>query len=337
MKTFIKNQKQNNSVIKDAVKKTSIFTLPIAVLCYMVLAFSVLTSCSKDDSPSSPDTEISPTLTLVTGIEGTYNGVIGSPTNGILNYSIKAETPEIFKEIVVNKIVDGVESHHESFNIDYPGFIPNSTSYTYNLNHELTSGNANSEISFKATVTDEAGNTATLNFASAIVKEPLVSEYMLLRVENPVVGAVNTPYFMSMNDGVLNTETVANVFNNGVDEHIFAVLSYNDGSGLYLSAPNTTLETQLLTEFTTKQITKFKEQVIESDGFYDYNIYDVYEMSDLFEAAEFNAHEEKADALDAGKVFSFSTFQNKTGLIHIREIEFVGGEFYVDVEVLMQN
>ena len=337
MKTSIKNQKQNNIVKNDVVKKTGVFTLSIAVLLYMVLAFSLLASCSKDDSPTTEVEEILPTLTLITGIEGTYNGVIGSPTNGTLNYSIKAETPEIFKEIVVNKIVDGIETHHESFNIDYPGFVPNSTSYTYNLNHVLTSENANSEISFKAIVTDDAGNSATLNFASATVKEPLVSKYMVLRVENPVVGAVNTPYFMSMNNGILQTETVANVFNNGVDEHIFAVLSYNDGSGLYLSAPNTTLETQLLTEFNIRQITKFKEQAIGTSGFNDYNIYDVYEMNDLYDASEFNSHEEKADALDAGKVFSFLTNNGATGLIHIREVEFVGGEFYVDVEVLMQQ
>ncbi|EDP69757.1 hypothetical protein FBALC1_09507 [Flavobacteriales bacterium ALC-1] len=337
MKTSIKNQKQNNTVNNGVVKKAGIFTLSIAVMFYMVLAFSLLASCSKDDSPTIETEAILPTLALVTGIEGTYNGVIGSPTNGTLNYSIKAETPEIFKEIVVNKIVDGVETHHESFNIDYPGFVPNSTSYTYNLNYVLSSGNANSEISFKAIVIDEAGNTATLSFASAIVKEPLISKYMLLKVENPVVGAVNTPYFMSINNGVLKTETVANVFNNGVDEHIFAVLSYNDGSGLYISAPNTTLETQLLTEFNIRQITKFKEQAIGTSGFNDYNIYDVYEMSDLYEAAEFNSHEEKADALDTGKVFSFLTNNGKIGLIHIREVEFVSGEFYVDVDVLIQQ
>lgn len=332
MKTSIK--KQNNVIKNNVIKKTGIITLPIAVICYMILAFSVLASCSKDDSPTQQEEQvILPTVTLESGSTDTFRGVVGSPTAGSLQYSIKATAPNGFDTLIIEKVVNGNANEYETIDITHPNYVAGSNTFTYNLNYILSENDVNKTIEFKAMVLDVNNNADNITFAQAETKMPMLFSYLAMRTDNPPSAASNFPYYVYADYNELKKETINGINLSTLDSNVLAVLSWNDGSGLYFSSPNITIETQLTDDLSHKSVTKFKEQNLSSEQFYGYSIYDSYEMKELYDAASFNSHEEKADAIDIGKTYSFLTETGEVGLMYVKDLEVLGNVFYVDVDV----
>ena len=320
---------------QTSLKVRSNFSLFSTLILFM--AFIIFSSCSSDDDSVLPnDTGIMqlPTLTIESGSSSLNQGVVGSPENGSLIYTIKANAPNGFDKLIIEKLIDGQADDYETIDINHPNYVAGSNSFTYSLNYILSEDDVDKNISFKAKVFDIENYAEELYFAEAETRMPMHFAYLPMRTDNPPSSAGNIPYFIYADHNELERRTISIMSNSNDDHHnIMAVLSWNDGSGLYLSAPNTTLETQLTQELIYKSATKFKEVNISGNEFYDYTIYDVYEMENLFNEASFNAHQEKADDLQIGKTFSFLTEDGNAGLIYIKDIEVSGNLIYADIDM----
>ena len=310
----------------------------LAVLSFILLGLTtVLTSCSKDDEPIDPGVGpkvIMPTVTLESGSTSTYLGVIGSPTAGSLQYSIKASAPNGFNQLVIEKIVNGNASEYQTIDTTHPNYVAGSNTFTYSLNYILSENDVDKNIEFRAMILDVDNFADNITFAQAETKMPMLFSYLAMRTDNPPSAANNFPYYVYADNYELKKETINGINNSTLDKNVLAVLSWNDGSGLYFSSPTITLETQLTDVLSYKSVTKFKEQDMDYEQFYDYTIYDAHEMKALYDAVPFNAHEEKADAVNIGKTYSFLTEEGKAGLMYVKDLEIVGNVFYVDVDVL---
>jgi hypothetical protein len=321
--------------------KTKRFSVKyLAVLSFILLGLTtVLTSCSKDDEPIDQGTEtpgpqaILPTITLESGSTGTFLGVVGSPTAGSLQYTIKATAPNGFNKLVIEKVVNGNANEYETIDTTHPNYVAGSNTFTYNLNYILSENDANKSLEFKAMILDDHNYADNIIFAHADTKMPMLFSYLPMRADNPVSASPNIPYYIYADNDELKKETRNGILNSTLDNKILAVLSMNDGSGLYFSAPNTTLETQLTDDLSYKSATKFKEQNFGFEEFYNYSIYDAHEMKAIFDAVPFNSHEEKAEDVEIGKVYSFLSENDEAGLMYVKDMEVVGNVFYVDVDI----
>ncbi|WP_223034964.1 hypothetical protein [Hanstruepera marina] len=308
----------------------------LAVLSFILLGLTtVLTSCSKDDEPiqNSEPQAILPSLTLLNGQTSTNYGVVGSPSTGSLQYTIKATAPDGFDTLVIEKVVNGSASEYETIDITHPNYVEGSNTFTYNLNYILSEDDVNDVIEFKALLLDINNNADNLSFAKTETKMPMHFEYLAMRTDNPPSAANNFPYYVYADYYELKKETINGMNTSTLDKNVVAVLSWNDGSGLYFSSPNITIETQLTDNLTEKSITKFKEISMTAEEFYELNIYDSFEIMNLFEDASFNSHEEKAEGVNIGKIYSFLTYDGNAGLMYVKDLEIQGNVFFVDVDI----
>lgn len=323
---------KNNYELKN--RKYSVNYL--AVLSFILLGLTtMLTSCSKDDDSIQNPTQQSnlPTLTLISGQTTTNFGVVGSPTTGSLQYSIKATAPDGFDTLVIEKVVNGSASEYETIDITHPNYVAGSNSFTYQLNYILSENDVDNNIEFKAMILDTNNNADNMIFATVETKMPMHFAYLPMRTDNPPSAANNFPYFVYADYYELKKETISGMNLSTLDQNVLAVLSWNDGSGLYFSSPNITLESQLTDDLSHRSVTKFKEQTMSSEDFYDFTIYDAFEVEALFDQATYNSHEEKAEGVNIGKVYSFLTEDGNTGLMYVKDLEVIGNVFYVDVDV----
>ena len=307
----------------------------LAVLSFILLGLStILTSCSKDDEPVQQEGPTSlPSLTITSGQLNTNYAVVGSPTTGTLEYSVKATAPDGFDELIIEKITNGSSSILETITINHPDYVSGSNTFTYNLNYTLTENDVDKDIEFRAMLLDINNNADNLTFGSTETKLPMHFEYLAMRTDNPPSAANNFPYFIYADYYELKKETINGMNLSTLDQNVLAVLSWNDGSGLYFSSPNITLENQLTNDLTHKSVTKFKEQNMSPEEFYNFSIYNSFEIEDLYNEAPFNSHEEKAEGVNIGKIYSFLTEEGNTGLMYVKDLEIVGNVFYVDVDI----
>jgi hypothetical protein len=327
------NQLNNNGVV---LQKLNFYVKRIAVMSFMIMTLFSLTNCSSNDDSVSIEETVLPTLILTTGSVDVFNGVIGSPTSGTLNYSVLADTPSGFKEIVINKITDGNTTHHETIDINHPDFINDAVSFTYTLNYILTDGDSDREISFQAIAKDSEDNTVTIDFASALVKKPLVKEHITMKIEMPFGSNPDTPSFLYENDAILKSETIAGIANDSnLDQHIFAILSFNDELGLYLASPFATVEDDLTGFLSEINQTKFKMQSFGAGQFTSYTIYDVYEIESLYDAVNFNTDEQRTENFATGRIYSFLTEDSKEGLILVNSVENMDGDYEVEMDIFL--
>lgn len=333
MKLSIKKNSSNR--INTTIKSLKFNSLFIAKIGYIFLALVLFSSCSKDD-PEEKIIEkelIAPTLTLESGSTDTLLGVVGSPLAGSLQYTIKATAPNGFNKLVIEKLIDGDANEYETIDTTHPSYVAGSNTFTYNLNYILSKADADKNITFRAMILDDENFADNLTFAKAETKMPMLFSYLAMRTDNPPSAADNFPYYVYADNSVLKKETIGGMKNSTLDENVIAVLSWNDGSGLYFASPNITIETQLTDDLSSKSVTKFKKQNISSEQFYNYDVYDAHEIDALYNGASFNSHEEKAEAVNIGKTYSFLTESGKTGLMFVKDLELIGSTFYVDVDV----
>lgn len=306
----------------------------------------IASSCSKEDSPSNTpqgndpiDNEVSlPNLILLNGSAEVYQGVIGSATQGSLQYTVEATAAGGFVSLEIFKVIDGTPQSYEIVAAGSDQFIPGSDVQSYALNYILSNEDAGSNLHFRAVVTDANNLKDTLDFAAVDVRKPMLQKTLQLQtIVNPV-GDITIPYYLLINDTNIMAVNHDVAVNTTMDQNIAAVFSVNDGSGFYIVSPTSVLETVIVNGMQEKATTKFKDSntVFMNPISYHYDIYDVFEMEAHYASLEFNSHEEKAEQVSTiGKRFYFLTDNNRVGAFQVSDFELIGNDAIITLDLII--
>lgn len=327
---LLKQSYNSNSAV-SFVKKTALYA---TVITYVSLAFFSLNSCSSDDSTTPPEEVIveveldAPTLELISGTTDITQGVIGAPGFGSLQHSVKATAPEGFDQLVIYKVVDGIQSEYETIDTSNPDYTEGSNTYTYDLGYIFTEIDANKNVYFIAEIWDVENQILSLEFAEAEVKKPMqFVETVFMETRIPLdTNNMAIAQFLE-----INGETVAGVnLNKVVDEQIndkvAAILSYSEGEGIYLASPNSVVHQESVDDIDNKSETKFKKlnnEVLDLDL---YNIFDTFTIEDLFNDAAFGGHEQRAPQINENDAYAIRTDDGRTALFKITYFEVINGD-----------
>lgn len=338
MNSFKNNFEQSISDKHPIFKKLGFYSVSITVICYLILAFASLTSCSSDDSsPSEETAETPPTLTLESGSEDIIYGIVGNPENGTLQHSVKALAPDGFSQLVIQKVVDGVATEYETIDNNHPNYVANSNTYTYNLNYILGENDVDKTLIFKAIVTDVNNNTATLDFAETLTELPMIKTTLTLETVMPYDGSEIRPSYLYIDGTAIEAVNLNDASDYGI--LTAAVFGANESDGYYLASPEATNPSEMVEGFTEKATTKFKaandapyELALDSE----YGIYDAHNVKSKFNELNYNAHEQKAQQIDTpGLRFFFKTDDGRTGVLQVVAYELLGEYSFLQIEILI--
>lgn len=337
-----KNINYNNDVSKTlnySMKHSTIFNI---VILMIVTIMSCSTSDdSISDSPNNNNnnnnpSDILPTLTLVSGEEGIYQGVVGSPTQGSLQHEVKAIAPEGFVSLEIFKVLDNVATSYILLDTNHPDYVAGSNTLTHTLNYIMNDVDEPGQgLRFKAVVTDANNNTSTLDFAEVDLRLPMIQKTVTLETVLPPVGDITIPYYLrisGINVTAVNHDVAISVNN---DQDIAFAFSVNDGSGFYLGSL-TFVEPILSNGMQQKSTTKFKKNVNApaTPIFSNWDIYDVHNVEHAFSVLPFNSHEQKAEQIsEVGKVFFFKTDDNRTGILQVKSFNLVGNDATLELDM----
>ncbi|WP_299276166.1 hypothetical protein [uncultured Psychroserpens sp.] len=339
MKSLVKT---NRSIANTAIKKVKFYSLSTTVIIYMLLAFSTLTSCSKDDSPITPEEEavvnpdILPSLTLVSGSEDLFKGVVGAPGFGSLQHTVKATAPEGFVALNIYKVVDGVQSSYISFDINSPNYVDGSNTYTHNLSYIFTEIDIDKDLYFIAEVIDSNNNVETLDFAEAEVKDAMqYVETIFMETRLPAQpDNMSIAQFMQVDGLEVGGVNLNRVINEQINDKIAAVISVNEVDGIYISSASAVGNTDIVDDIQNKSNTKFKEINDETTNFNTLNIYDTFEIESLYNNASFNEHQEKMKNIGQDKLYAMKTDDNRIALFKVTYYEVINNsEVYMTMDM----
>lgn len=332
-----KIQKQD-SIIYMSVKNNSKL-----IFSFLLLFALTFISCSNDDSPSTPEEQIipnenMPTMILVSGEEGIYKGVVGSPTQGSLQHTVKADAPDGFVSLEIFKILDNVATSYILLDANHPDYVAGSNSFTHTLNYIMNDVDEPGHgLRFKAVVTDSNNNSATLDFAEVDLRLPMLQKTITLKTKNPPVGDITIPYYLrikGINVTSVNHDVAVGVDN---DEFIAFAFSVNHGSGFYLGSLSI-VETVISNGIAEKSTTKFKHHINASAlPIFSYrDIYDVHVIENAFSVLSYNSHEQKAEQISqVDKVYYFKTDDQRTGMIQVKSFNLVGNNATIVLDMFV--
>lgn len=326
MNTSEINFKNKDTKKNIKLKKLSFYSLATTIILYMVLAFSFLTSCSKDDAPITPEEiiekpDVLPTLSLTSGSKDTTNGVIGAPGFGSLQHKVTAKAPEGFEKLIIFKVVDNVKTEYQTIDTSHPNYVKGSNSFTYDLGYIFKDSDVNKDLYFVAEIVDIKNNSKSLNFAKATVKKPMIkSSFVLQTTTNDSFSASKSYYLFIKDDAIIPyIRSQASIEEN--DNYIAAILSFNNESGLYLASATDTDEVYLTDSLLEISRTKFKyDKYSETKLNEDFNIYDVFNIENNFETLEFKEEDERVQSLKEGARFYFKTKYDRIAIIQVVRI-----------------
>lgn len=310
-------------------------------LIYVFMALA-LVGCSKDDdgtaTPKEPVAQaIPPTIALKSGSTDLFPGVIGAPQKGSLQHTVEAEAKDGFKSLEIQKLVDGSATSYQVIDENSAEYAGGNV-VAYTLNYIFKEEDLGKDLSFRAIVTDQNDAKATLDFAQAEVKRPMIAANVMMKAAVPLNPlAINIPHYLMLRDDECLGISLEDIDEKQLYDQIIGVFSLNDGSGFYLASPNTLLEAELLNLFPEeKATTKFKELELTADEFEAFTIYETFEVEDLFAGAAFNADPEKLELVsEVDKVFTFRTDEGRIGLGRITGFDIANGEAILDLEIIV--
>ncbi len=324
-------------------------------LSYLFMFFTILISCSKDDSITTPedngndnngDNEIEyvlPIISLESGEEGTYQGVIGGVTNGSLQHQVKAIAADGFVSLEIIKVLDGTSTSYQTIDSSHPDYVVGSNEFTYQLNYILNNEEeVGKDLHFKAVVLDVNEHTFSFNFATAEIRLPMIKTTISLQTVVPPNGDITIPYYLLIDGDNVSAENHTTAVHSDFDQSIAFVLSVNDGSGFYFVSPAAVLETVIVNGMQEKATTKFKEHTTGSP--FDYpleqslNMYDNYYVDYIFSVLDYNSNEEKAEQAGiVGKRYYFKTDDGKTGAIQTTNFTMEGSNAFIEFDLLVNR
>lgn len=314
----------NNGNVKT--KKQSYHPIPVFIISSLVLVYSLLVSCSKDDTttvaePEVIAEEVLPTLKLTSGSEDVFFGVVGAPGNGSLQHTVKATAPDGFVELKIYKVEDGVKSNYISFDTNGPDYDATTKSYTHNLSYIFTDNDVDKELSFIAEVIDANNNIETLDFAAATVKNSMLKSSFVLQTTTNDSYSASKSYYLFIKDDAIIPYIGSQATKEENDNYIAAILSYNEDSGLYLASATDIDEIYLTDNLLEISKTKFKsDEYSETKLKDDFNIYDTFTIEDNFEELDFDDKDERVQSLKEGARFYFKTKDNRLAIIQVVRI-----------------
>lgn len=338
MNSFKNNFEQPITEKHPLLKKLGFYSINIAVICYIIIAFTSLVSCSSDDSPAPEEVvEVPPTLSLESGSEDTTYAIIGSPENGTLQHSIKALAPDGFKSLVINKVIDGTVSEYETIDKDHVDFVEGKTNYNYSLNYPLKENDLGHKISFKAVIIDANNNMATLDFADVRTEMKMVKATITLETRVPHDGSVIRPFYFYINENSINAINRNGIKDSG--EAMVGVFSKTKDDGYYLASPNIVFPNEMVEGLNHKNTTKFKaandtpyELALDSE----FGVFDAHTIKNKFDELSYNTHEQKAQQVDTlGSRFFFKTDDGRTGVLQVVAYEILGEYSFLQIEILV--
>ncbi len=323
-------------------------------LSYLFVLFTILISCSKDDSITTPDDNgsnndgdggvefVLPIITLESGEDGTYHGVIGSPTNGSLQHQIKAIAADGFVSLEIFKVLDGTSSAYEEIDTNHQDYISGSNLFFYQLNYILNNDEAGKDLHFNAVVTDANDHTFSFDFAVAEIRFPMIKTTISLQTVVPPNGDITIPYYLLIDGDNVSAENHTTAVHVEFDQNIALVFSVNDGSGFYFASPTAVVETVIVNGMQEKANTKFKEHVngspFNNPLDTSFNIYDNYELDHRFSVLDYNSNEGKAEQAGiVGKRYYFLTDNGKTGVIQTTNLSMEGSNAFIEFDLFVNQ
>lgn len=333
---------QNLNTTKNVrLQKLSYYSLLTSVIFYIILAFMFLTSCSKDDSPTTEEETIEqqdvlPTINLDSGLEDVTKGVIGAPGFGSLQHKVKATAPEGFSQLIIFKVVDGVKSEYQTIDTSHPNYVNGSNSFTYELGYIFSDEDVDKSLHFLAEIIDTKNNSESLKFAEASVKQPLnLIKTIFLETRIPLQPYnVGIAQFLKIDSEEVKGINLSTVVSDNVNQQVAAVFSLSEDLGLHLASPKMVISQETVLKIQNKAETKFK--VIADDVDFDsFNIYNTFEIEDLITNATYSPNEQKTTQLSEGKVFAIITDDERMALCKITYFEQINGEVYLTMDLLI--
>ncbi len=309
---------------------------------FTLLLLSLMIACSDSEDPApvnqpQPGDQVAaaPTITAPDGFDQVFQGIVGAPLNGALVRKVNAVTPGGFKELRIQKIVDGQVSEYQAVDA---GGADSADGHVYTLNYILNAGDVGKEVIFRATVTDQEDRDAWIDFATIDTHLPMIhSGTVVMKTDMPPDGNVQRNYFLYINQDKVQSIDMANMVTNDLDEDVAAVLSANDGYGIYLASPKALLETNLTVKIHNKRATKFKEVVMTEEERNNLTIYDLFKVTDLYAAADWGSHQQRAAQVGKNKTYTFKTDEGRMGIIVVKKMALANNEYSVTMEVFISQ
>lgn len=303
-----------------------------------IFFFLIFASCSDDDSitPDQPSDPLAPSIELLEGDISTLKAVVGSPQTGTVNSKIKVHAPAGFKALAITRVSGNTETDYAYFNTDSPEY-DGSGSLTYSLNYNFAPEDIDNEVYFKAVVKDINDESASIEFAKAIVKSPMVVS--TLAMGNTTDGDVGpgTKAYVFYDQSTTKVMKYLTVTQQIAYANIEIVFSYNNDSGPYLSSTLAVLEQDMVDVFSesVKSRTKFKKvENFGVDAFNQLNKYDHFKIVELYENSVPTAHQQRTEWLEKDQIFSYKLDDDRVGIFLVKKIEKNGSDLTLEVKTL---
>ena len=329
---FSNQELQTNDINENKTYKFLKRLLIFAVIGNLFLVFLTLTSCSNDDNIAVDDIAddpmnvvLLPEIELESGSEDVVLGIVGGAGNSGLNHSIEADAPEGMVSLTIYSVRDGVVAEYATIAEGHPDYTAGMTSYNYQLDYIFKENDVDVNLFFKAEVLDEEGNIASLDFAKASVKLPMIKETFSLQASKS--GNYNnfSPYYLYIKGNTIESLSIPDANTEENDTDIAAILSFNDDSQYYLASPTDIKESALTDGLLEISKTKFKKgDIAENDLDKDFSILNTHEIENNFKALSFDEEDERINNLKVNARFYFTTEDGRIAIVQLRKTTNLG-------------
>ncbi len=309
--------------------------LSAVVIGQVLLALFTITSCSSDDDNTTIiddddaidpiENVILPTLKLESGSEDLFLGIYQGAENGGLQHVVAADVKEGLKSLKISKVQDGMTTEYENVAVGHPDFMAGMTSFNYQLNYVFDKDDVNTDLSFLAELTDEKGNTATLEFGNALVKLPMLKASVSLSAKTLGNFSSLATYYLKIKENEVKALTMSQAKAEENDSYIAAILNFNADAQFYLASPTDVNEPELTDGLLEISRSKFKyDKVAENELNADYNLLDTHEIEGNYEQLLFAEKDERLEDLKLGNRFYIKTQDERIAVLQVLDIVTLG-------------
>ncbi|MEM9142040.1 MAG: hypothetical protein AAGA86_03565 [Bacteroidota bacterium] len=304
------------------------------MIIHFLIVFLLLTSCSSDDSDmpleESIDTPVSedpilPEISLESGPETLFLGVIGGSVESQLNHTIKIEAPEGLASLTISRVRAGENEEYVTISNGHPDFSEGMTTLTYELDYVFDDKDVEQELYFLAEGVDKLGKTTSLVFANAWVKLPLLEASFTLHASKAQQFNPLLYHYLLIQGNSIKAVQRSEARQEENDKDIVAILSYNDDSEFYIASPTDINEGELTDPLLEISKTKFKYDRIAEDALKDtFSPMDVHSIQANYGDLLFAENEERLEKLKIGNRFYIETEDERIAILQVQDIESLG-------------
>lgn len=332
----ILHQKTKSSIMKGySVRHFGYHCLYLGIIFHFLVVLLLLTGCSSDDAeapieevidaPPVSENPVLPEISLESGSETLFLGVVGGSVESQLDHTIKIDAPEGLVRLTISRVRAGENEEYVTISEGHPDFSTGMTTLTYQLDYIFDEKDVEQELYFLAEGVDALGNITSLKFAEAWVKLALFEASFTLQASklsqfNPLLN-----HYLLINGNSIKSVQRSEASQQENDKDVVAILSYNDEAEFYLASPTDVSEGQLTDPLLEISKTKFKYDILAEDALMaTFSPVDVHSVESNYEDLLFSEKDERLEKLTVGNRFYIETSDSRIAILQVSDIEDLG-------------